>query len=121
MIMSIHMQVGLQVLLEDAHVFECHKDISDAVYNAELGSSAAIFRAGYTIDSLMLRYQGVDWTDPKNWQCNAKYAIQHTCEHTHVPDNFMRTVYFHKTHSAQPDVLACTMPSCHQLTWHPAY
>lgn len=66
------MQVGLQVLLEDKHVFECHRDISNAVFNAEIGSSLAIFRAGYTIDSLMLRYQGVDWTDSENWQCNAK-------------------------------------------------
>ena len=70
-------QVGLQVLIQDGHVFECHKDIADAVFNAELGSSLAILRAGYTIDSLMLRYQGVDWTDPENWQCNNKYAHHH--------------------------------------------
>ena len=67
-------QVGLQVLFNDGHVFECHKQISDAVYNAEVGSSLAILQAGYTIDSLMLRYQGVDWTDPQNWQCNDKCA-----------------------------------------------
>lgn len=28
--------------------------------------------AGYTLDSLMLRYQGVDWRDRANWACNAK-------------------------------------------------
>ena len=70
-------QVGLQVLLQDRHVFECHKDISDAVFYAEIGSSLAVFRAGYTIDSLMLRYRDVDWTNPSNWQCNNKYAASH--------------------------------------------
>ena len=67
-------QVGLQVLVNDRHVFECHRQISDAVYNAEVGSSLAILQAGYSIDSLMLRYQGVDWTNPENWQCNDKCA-----------------------------------------------
>lgn len=28
--------------------------------------------AGYNLDSLMLRYQGVDWRDRANWACNAK-------------------------------------------------
>lgn len=36
-----------------------------------MGSSAAILQAGYSIDSLMLRYQGVDWRDTNNWACNA--------------------------------------------------
>ena len=36
-----------------------------------MGSSAAILNAGYNIDSLMLRYQGVDWRDKSHWGCNA--------------------------------------------------
>ena len=68
------MQAGLQVLLDDGQVFQCHKHVSDAIYKAELGSSLAILQAGYTIDSLMLRYQGVDWTNSDNWQCNDKCA-----------------------------------------------
>lgn len=39
-----------------------------------MGSSAAILAAGYNIDSLMLRYQGVDWRDKANWGCNAGCA-----------------------------------------------
>lgn len=41
---------------------------------AEMGSSAAILAAGYNIDSLMLRYQGVDWRDKANWGCNAGWV-----------------------------------------------
>lgn len=65
-------QVGLQVMLDNGHIFECHRSIADAVYNAEVGASLAIFRAGYSIDSLMLRYQGVDWTNRRSWDCNAR-------------------------------------------------
>ena len=55
-------------------MFNCYNSIHDVIYHAELGSSAAIFRAGYTIDSLMLRYKGVNWTDPQNHNCNAGCA-----------------------------------------------
>ena len=55
-------------------MFRCHDNIADAVYHAELGSSAAILAAGYTIDSLMLRYRDVDWSDVRNWACNAMCA-----------------------------------------------
>lgn len=35
-------------------------------------SSLAILRAGYNLDSFMVRYQGVDWTNEANWECNAR-------------------------------------------------
>ena len=52
-------------------VFRCYKSHHD---NSELRASAAIFKAGYTIDSLMLKYQGADWSNARNWNCNAGYA-----------------------------------------------
>eukprot|EP00775_Hariotina_reticulata_P012780 gene12780-12909_t len=64
--------VGLHLLIGDQHVFACHKDRWDTIYYSELGSSKCILDAGYNIDSLMLRYQGVDWRDRDNWDCNAK-------------------------------------------------
>lgn len=69
------LQVGLQVLLKDRHVFACHKDRWDTIYYSELGSSLAILQAGYNIDCLMLRYQGVDWRSKANWDCNSRYAV----------------------------------------------
>ena len=50
-------QVGLSVMQRDGHVLECHQVIHDAIWHAELGSSAAILNAGYGLDCLMLRYQ----------------------------------------------------------------
>jgi hypothetical protein len=29
-------------------------------------------QAGYNLDSLMVRYQGIDWRDPAYWSCNAR-------------------------------------------------
>lgn len=63
-------QVGLAVLKDNGHVFKCHTELLDAVWDAELGSSKAILTAGYNLDCLMLRYQGVDWRDKRNWKCN---------------------------------------------------
>ncbi|KAL6766934.1 hypothetical protein ACKKBG_A37960 [Auxenochlorella protothecoides x Auxenochlorella symbiontica] len=64
-------QVSLNVLRSDASALQCYEAYHDAVWYAEMGSSAAILRAGFNIDSLMLRYQGVDWRDTNNWGCNA--------------------------------------------------
>jgi hypothetical protein len=66
------LQVGLQLLIADRRVFACHKDRWDTIYYSELGSSKAILDGGYNIGCMMLRYQGVDWRDKANWDCNAK-------------------------------------------------
>ncbi|KAK9808733.1 hypothetical protein WJX72_002733 [[Myrmecia] bisecta] len=65
-------QIGLQTMLADGRVFQCHKDMWDTIFYAELGSSLSVLNAGYTLDSFMTRYQGVDWTDKNNWDCNSR-------------------------------------------------
>ena len=65
------MQVGLDVLKRDGRVFECYEDMADTIFHSELGASNAVLAANFTIDSLMLRYQSVDWMDTANWNCNA--------------------------------------------------
>lgn len=32
--------------------------------------SRTVLEAGYTLDTLQLKYQGVNWTDTANWNCN---------------------------------------------------
>ena len=71
------LQVGLQTMLDDGNVFKCHKDMWDAIYYSELGSSLAILKSGFNLDSLMARYQGVDWSDEHNWGCNSRRVLQH--------------------------------------------
>jgi hypothetical protein len=72
--MPLALQVGLQLLISDRRVFACHKDRWDTIYYSELGSSKAILDGGYNIGCMMLRYQGVDWRDKANWDCNARCA-----------------------------------------------
>lgn len=67
-------QVGLRILQREGQVFACFEDLHDTIYYAELGSSLAVLKAGYNIDSLMMRYQGVDWRDKANWKCNAGFS-----------------------------------------------
>ncbi|GFR43780.1 hypothetical protein Agub_g4894 [Astrephomene gubernaculifera] len=69
-------QVGLQVLLDDGRVFHCHNTRWNTIYYSELGSSTAILRAGFNLDCLMTKYQGLDWRDKANWDCNARYSPQ---------------------------------------------
>ncbi len=69
------LQVGLKALQDDGRVFACYDNMADTIYNAEVGASRIIFEQGYTIDSLMLKYQDVDWTNTTNWNCNAGYVL----------------------------------------------
>lgn len=62
-------QVGLGILRKEG-AFKCYATQAETVQHSEIGGSAAILRWGYSIDSLMLKYQGVDWRDAKNHKCN---------------------------------------------------
>lgn len=66
-------QVGFALLKEDGRVFTCYGNMWDTIYFSELGSSLAILRGGFNLDSFMARYQGVDWTDQTNWECNGRW------------------------------------------------
>ena len=64
-----------QVLRADPQVFHCHGSLSETIWHSELGASAAVLAAGYNLDSLMLKYQGVDWRrGGDTWNCNRGYA-----------------------------------------------
>ena len=65
------LQDGLAAIRADNRTFGCYDSKWLAILYGELGISAAILAAGYNLDSLMLRYQGVDWRQPENWGCNA--------------------------------------------------
>jgi hypothetical protein len=48
-------RAGLDVLLSDLSVVGCHRTTWAAKYHSELGAAAAMFKAGYSIDSLLMR------------------------------------------------------------------
>jgi hypothetical protein len=65
-------QVGLKLMQDDGKVFACYVNMWDTIFYSELGSSLAILRGGYNLDSFMVRYQDVDWTNEANWECNSR-------------------------------------------------
>lgn len=65
-------QEGLSLLLRDPNVFRCHASRAAARYHSAAGASLAVLGAGYSLDCLMWRYQGVDWRDQATWDCNGR-------------------------------------------------
>jgi hypothetical protein len=63
---------GWKVLAAKPGVFRCHTDPWDTRYFSDAGASLTILEAGWGLDSLLTRYQGVDWTRSENWQCNQR-------------------------------------------------
>lgn len=65
-------QVGWDLLASKSNVFQCYDGYWERRYNSDLAASLAMLNAGYNIDSLLLRYQGVDWRNTVNWECNSR-------------------------------------------------
>ena len=86
-------QVGLQVLLDRKTVFQSHPDKVSAILNGEYGMNTAIFKAGYTIDSLLLAYQGLDWTNRSNWGCNGNQHPSRSGTYFGVTQHPLETVF----------------------------
>ena len=57
-------------------MFACYDSMWDTIYHSEVGASKAVLDAGYTLDSLMLRYKNVDWRNQSNWGCNGECVPQ---------------------------------------------
>lgn len=53
--------IGLELLQSNDTIFKCYRTMEDVVFFSERGISETILNAGYGIDSLMSRYQGIDW------------------------------------------------------------
>lgn len=63
-------RAGLGILWQDGRVFVDHPTKFSAIVDGEYGASRAILRAGFGLDCLLYKYQGLDWTDPANWDQN---------------------------------------------------
>ena len=61
---------GLGLLFKEKTIFKIHENKYSAIVNGEFGLSNCIFKNGYSIDCMISKYQGIDWTDKKNWNMN---------------------------------------------------
>ena len=62
--------VGLALLKKQKTIFCIHPTKFSAIINGEYGLSRCIIKNGYTIDCMLKRYQGIDWTSPDNHNMN---------------------------------------------------
>jgi len=62
--------IGLNLLQKEKTIFFNHKNKRSAILNGEYSLSKCIMRHGYSIDCILHRYQGIDWTDTNNWNMN---------------------------------------------------
>ncbi|KAK9829758.1 hypothetical protein WJX72_007700 [[Myrmecia] bisecta] len=67
-------RVGMKLWREDGNIFKCHNNVYDERYFSEMGLSRTVLTSGYTIDSFMMRYRNVDWTNSSNWECNGRIS-----------------------------------------------
>lgn len=54
--------VGLDLIRKNSTVLACYNTMQDVVFYGERGITETILNAGYGLDSLMARYQGMDWS-----------------------------------------------------------
>jgi hypothetical protein len=61
---------GLGILWRDARVFMDHATKFGCIVDGEYGMSRAVLGGGFSLDCLLYKYQGMDWSDPANWDQN---------------------------------------------------
>jgi hypothetical protein len=67
----------LDFLLKNSTVFACHESMDHTINNAEIGASKILLDSGYGIDSLMRKYQDVDFRYNRTTKCVDK--LNPTC------------------------------------------
>lgn len=61
---------GASALARDADVLRCHADAWAERYHGDSGAALAVLSRGGGLDTLLARFQGIDWQDGANWHCN---------------------------------------------------
>lgn len=60
--------LGLKIILDNSPSFMKHRTKEDAILNGEYAMTKAIFRSGFSIDSMLLSYNGRKWKERD--ECN---------------------------------------------------
>jgi hypothetical protein len=62
--------VGLRILREKGTIFCSHPTKYSAIVNGEYGLSNCMLGAGYSIDCMLKKYEGINWQDTSNYNKN---------------------------------------------------
>jgi hypothetical protein len=61
---------ALEVVLLHGTSFRSHKNKVSAILDGEYALTDVVLKYGFSIDSLLKAYEGIDWSDHTNWHCN---------------------------------------------------
>lgn len=100
-------RVGLQLLLEK-DVLECARNAEMAKQQHELGATRAVVGAGYGVDSLMLRYRGLNLTRVRKMElpCMARDSPSIPLLNDGLPINPLEVVFV----LGSPHLMASDLP-----------
>lgn len=62
---------GLEIIMDKKTVFKIHENKYSAIVDGEYGLSNCILNSGYSIDCMISKYRGIDWSDRSNWNMNS--------------------------------------------------
>ena len=61
---------ALHTVLQHGTSFQQHSNKRAAILDGEFALTRTLMRHNISIDCLLLAYEGIDWFDKKNWDCN---------------------------------------------------
>jgi hypothetical protein len=63
-------KIGLDAMIAEKTIFCNHPTKFSVIVNGEYGMSNCMFKNGYSVDCMISKYQGIDWSDSKNYKMN---------------------------------------------------
>jgi hypothetical protein len=96
---------ALNIVRKNGTSFEQHENKNKAIVAGEYNLTSVLLKHGVDIDCLLKSYQGIDWRDKSQWECNNKKHPSRSGTYFGISMHPLETM-FHKSHwSGQPLVL----------------
>jgi len=89
--------VGMSYVRKNGTTFRQHNTMREAILQGEYSLTTTVMSAGFEIDSLELAYQGVNWNDRSNWNCNQNRHPHKIGTYFGITLNPLEVI-FHKPH-----------------------
>ena len=68
------LQEGFRLMQQQRTIFECRHAAWEDEYWSVMQASHVMVNSSHNLAAFMARYQGVDWRNTKNWDCNSRWG-----------------------------------------------
>jgi hypothetical protein len=97
-------RIALSYIRKHGKSFSIHVDKLHSIIDGEYGLSRSVFDGGFTIDTLQLAYQGVDWRNELNHVCNLNRHPSRFQSYYNISMHPLETIFHKSKWSNLPDV-----------------